>query len=559
VAGTVAERREGLLVNDYRSSPYATPIFLEQTNVTAVMGEPLLYHDRLLGAITVDNEDIDRPFTEQDRDILALLVTHAAIAIENARLFAATQRAAREARSLYQVAHSLTTSLHVAEVLHLIAAETTELLGTPHAQVVLWDEDSRTLRLGAAYGTEADTVGDQVFRLGEGVNGIVARTKSPLVVNDYQAFPNRIPGLTALVADIAVPLLYRGRLLGVLNSHTTQPGSAFTQNHLALLTSFADQAAIAIENARLYEQVKQHAEGLERRVGERTAELLAVNQQLQEVSRHKSEFLANMSHELRTPLNSILGFSQLLQEQTANLLSEKQTRYLTHIHNSGQHLLQLINDILDLSRVEAGKLLLQPEALAVAAALEEILVIARGLGQKKGQTVEAQIEADLPPLRADPVRFKQICFNLLSNAVKFTPDGGTVRVTARRVNWSSGQSVDSSGPIDKLTYRPIDPDGDLLEIAVSDTGIGIRPEDLPRLFQEFVQLETTRAQHREGTGLGLALTSRLVESHGGRIWAASEGEGRGSTFTVVLPLAGPGGPADAPAEGTRQGSPATRG
>jgi len=310
--------------------------------------------------------------------------------------------------------------------------------------------------------------------------------------------------------------------------------------------------------------VKQHAEGLERRVGERTADLEAVNQQLQDVSRHKSEFLANMSHKLRTPLNSILGFSQLLQEQTASLLSEKQSRYLTHIHNSGQHLLQLIKDILDLSRVEAGKLLLQPEALAVAAALEEILVIACGLGQKKGQTVEAQIEADLPPLRADPVRFKQICFNLLSNAVKFTPDGGRITVRARRVSQRTGETEtrgagEGFAPIRPYPDSPTPPEGDFLEIAVTDTGIGIRPEDLPRLFQEFVQLETTRAQHREGTGLGLALTSRLVESHGGRIWAASEGEGRGSTFTVVLPLAGPGGPADAPAEGDRQGSPATRG
>jgi len=720
VAGTVAQRREGLLVNDYRNSPYATPIFLERTNVTALMGEPLLYHDRLLGVITVDNEDIERPFTEQDRDILALLVTHAAIAIENARLYSRTlrqltelsalydmgqaiassmildeqlevflerlsrtagaqrvlvalldpgdagrfhqclaydggrtdpwlhhlnlsserypeiheavrtgrplvipdvfaepllapvrdhlasanlralaimplmvreriigvvslryvghrqrftdeevrllqsfadqaaiamekarlysaaERAAREARSLYEIAQSLTTSLDPMEVLHLIAAKTTELLGTPHAQVALWNEATQTLRLAAAYGSEAETVKGQEFRLGEGVNGLVAQTRVPLIVNDYQVFPHRLPGLTNIVADIAVPLLYRDRLLGILNSHATQPGSSFTQDHLALLTSFANQAAIAIENARLYQEIRHHAAMLEQRVQERTRELEAANQQLQAASRHKSEFLANMSHEIRTPLNSILGFSQLLLEQTASLLSEKQRRYLGHIHNSGQHLLQLINDILDLAKVEAGKTVLDPQVLRVAPLLEDILVIARGLANKKAQIIETQVAPDLPSLRADPVRFKQILFNLLSNAVKFTPERGTITLSAKAVpgiancRLQIADGKESGATIQSETANVKSEIRDFLEIAVADTGIGIKAEDLPRLFQEFVQLESASAARQEGTGLGLALTKRLVELHGGRIWAASPGEGQGSTFTVVLPFTGPG-------------------
>jgi signal transduction histidine kinase len=158
--------------------------------------------------------------------------------------------------------------------------------------------------------------------------------------------------------------------------------------------------------------------------------LAAANQQLEAASRHKSEFLANMSHELRTPLNSILGFSQLLLEQTQEVLPAKQIRFLSNIHNSGQHLLQLINDILDLSKVEAGKFILQPEPLPVAATLEDILVIGRGLANKKGQLIETEIAPGLPPLQADPVRFKQILFNLLSNAIKFTPEKGTITLRA---------------------------------------------------------------------------------------------------------------------------------
>jgi Amt family ammonium transporter len=225
-----------------------------------------------------------------------------------------------------------------------------------------------------------------------------------------------------------------------------------------------------------------------------------------------------MSHELRTPLNSILGFSELLLRKGVSL-TEKQARYLGHIHKAGKHLLQLISDVLDLAKVEAGKIRLQPKAVPVAAALEEILVIGRGLAKEKAQTIELEIEADLPALRADLVRVKQILFNLLSNAVKFTPEKGRIRLGARR------SSTDRT----------------LLEIRVTDTGAGIKPEDLPRLFQEFVQLETTQAQKHEGAGLGLALTKRLVEMHGGRIWAVSEGEGRGSTFTVLLPFGEPPG------------------
>ena len=263
--------------------------------------------------------------------------------------------------------------------------------------------------------------------------------------------------------------------------------------------------------------------------------------QLEAASRHKSEFLANMSHELRTPLNSIIGFAELLLGQKAEVLNEKQRRYLGIIHNSGRHLLQLINDILDLSKVEAGKLTIRPQPLPVASTLEDILVIARGLAAKKGQTIATEIAPELPRLQADPVRLKQILFNLLSNAVKFTPDGGRITVTAQRVTAGNGSWGDPSGAGRGASGASVSPEGSILEIRVTDTGIGIRPEDLPRLFKEFVQLETTQSQGHEGTGLGLALTKRLVELHGGRICVGSDGKDKGSTFTLLLPFTAPTG------------------
>jgi Amt family ammonium transporter len=223
--------------------------------------------------------------------------------------------------------------------------------------------------------------------------------------------------------------------------------------------------------------------------------------------------LASISHELRTPLNSILGFAQLLQEQTFGPLTEKQARYVDHILTSGRHLLTLINDLLDLSRIEAGKLELQPEPFVLSEALTAALAEVQLQAQAKGLQLQLQVDETLSTITADPVRFKQILLNLLSNAVKFTPQGGRVTVTAR--------------PVDDA----------FVQIGVEDTGIGIRKEDLPKLFQEFTRLESASSKRYEGTGLGLALTKRLVELHGGTIWVESAGEG--STFTVRLPLRPP--------------------
>jgi len=363
-----------------------------------------------------------------------------------------------------------------------------------------------------------------------------------MFVNDYRTSRFALPVVVAhtdITAAVAVPLLYCERLLGVLMLNDQGAPRRFSAQDQDLLTLFADHAAIAIENARLYDDVKRRAAELEGRVRERTAELDAARRAAEAGSLHKSAFLANMSHELRTPLNSILGFAQLLQEQTKELFSTKQTRFLTNIYTSGQHLLTLINDILDLSKVEAGKIILERVPLGVAEILEDLLVITRGLAYKKGQTVQVEIAPDLPTLTADPVRFKQIFFNLVSNAVKFTPAGGTITVRACTVPTEEQRSRGAGEP---GASQPPSPSAPLqfLELAVADTGAGIRAADLPKLFQEFTQLETTAAQAHEGTGLGLALTKRLVELHGGTVTAASPGEGQGSTFTVRLPVGGTG-------------------
>jgi PAS domain S-box-containing protein len=245
-------------------------------------------------------------------------------------------------------------------------------------------------------------------------------------------------------------------------------------------------------------------------------------------NRAKSQFLANMSHELRTPLNAIIGFSEVLADKMFGDLNERQLKYSNNILNSGRHLLQLINDILDLSKIEAGRLELSVTSFEVRKALEDVHGIVKTLAGKKRIALKLDTQPDLPALSADLPKFKQIMYNLLSNAIKFTPEEGRVTVKA----W-----VDSQNP--GVTSLPISlaAHGRWLVVSVSDTGIGIKPQDQDRIFVEFEQLDSSYARQQQGTGLGLTLTRKLVEAHNGHIFVQSEGEGKGSLFTVVLPIA----------------------
>jgi signal transduction histidine kinase len=234
-------------------------------------------------------------------------------------------------------------------------------------------------------------------------------------------------------------------------------------------------------------------------------------QSLQEANRMKSEFLANMSHELRTPLNGIIGFTEFLIDEMPGPLKPEQKEYLGDVLSSARHLLQLINDVLDLAKVEAGKMELHPETFPVHKAVEEVAAVIKGIAQKKHIAVGIEIGAELDAVTLDEHKFKQVLYNLLSNAVKFSDDGGQVSIKARRLD----------------THQ--------FEVQIRDTGIGIKAEDINRLFTEFEQLDSGTARRFEGTGLGLALTKKIIEFQGGRISVESQ-PGKGSVFTVVLPV-----------------------
>jgi signal transduction histidine kinase len=289
---------------------------------------------------------------------------------------------------------------------------------------------------------------------------------------------------------LCVPLVREDTAIGaiVMRRMTVQP---FTDQQIELITTFADQAAIAIENVRLFQ------------------ELETKTRQLEVANRHKSEFLANMSHELRTPLNAVIGFSEVLLERMFGELNPKQDEYLQDIMASGRHLLSLINDILDLSKIEAGRMELELTAFELPVAIENALIVVRERAARHGVRLAVAVETSVGKVVADERKIKQVLLNLLSNAIRFTPEGGQVAVRA--------------SPADGGT-----------EISVSDTGIGIAAGDQEAIFEEFRQVGTDYARKREGTGLGLTLARRFVELHGGKIWVKSE-VGQGSTFTFTIP------------------------
>jgi signal transduction histidine kinase len=291
---------------------------------------------------------------------------------------------------------------------------------------------------------------------------------------------------------LVVPLLREDTITGVIiiRREDVRP---FSEKQIKLLETFADQAVIAIENVRLFNEI-QHK-----------------SRQLEVANKHKSEFLANMSHELRTPLNAIIGFSEALLEKLFGEMNAKQEEYLNDIHSSGRHLLSLINDILDLSKIEAGRMELGVSEFHLPTALANAITLVRERAQTHGIALVLRVDPKLSEIRADERKFKQILLNLLSNAVKFTPDGGRVEVDARR----NGASV---------------------EVSVKDNGVGIAKEDQEAVFEEFRQVGSVYTTKHEGTGLGLALTRRFVELHGGKI-SMESAPGNGSTFTFTLPLA----------------------
>ncbi len=477
-----------------------------QTGTRTALVTPLMREGAAIGAILIRRAEV-RPFADKQINLLKIFADQAVIAIENVRLFQELQartrelvRSVEELKALGEVGQAVSSTLDLETVLTRIASHAVQLSGADGGAIYEYDEATQEFQLRGSHQIEkelVDALRASPIQLGGGAVGQSAVSREPVQVTDvlderqYATARFRpMLGRLGYRSLLAVPLLREDRIMGGLTIYRRRTGS-FSPEVINLLQTFATQSVLAIQNARLFREIEDKSK------------------QIEAANRHKSEFLANMSHELRTPLNAIIGFSEVLGERLFGELNEKQAEYTDDILSSGRHLLSLINEILDLSKVEAGRMELELAEFDLPLAIDNARTFVRERATKHGINLDVTVDERLGDFVGDERKIKQVLLNLLSNAVKFTPEGGRIGINARQADGS-------------------------VEISVSDTGIGIAPEDQPKIFEEFRQVGSDYAHKVEGTGLGLTLAKKFVELHGGKIWVESE-VGKGSTFSFTLP------------------------
>jgi signal transduction histidine kinase/CheY-like chemotaxis protein len=469
-----------------------------------LLGVPMIADDRVLGVIVLWRTQVD-PFDDRTIELMTTFASHGVIAIQNVQLFQELQRrsgqlarSVDELHALGEISQAVSSSLDLDTVLTTIVTRAADLSHADGGSIFEFDSATGEFELRTCSGTSAELVEalrTLRFHVDETFMGEAARRREVRQAPDLDAEPPdphvdvlRRHGWRSL---LAVPLLREDEIVGALIVRRKRKG-ALPPETVALLETLASQSAVAIHNARMFRELEHKT------------------QELEIASRHKSEFLASMSHELRTPLNAVIGFSDVLLDRMFGELNERQDEYVRDIRNSGRHLLDLINEILDLSKVEAGRMELDLDAVPLDELLENGVAMVRERAAAHGIALTVEIEPGLGTAHGDELKLRQVVVNLLSNAVKFTPDGGSVTVAARRA-------------------------GKEAQVSVRDTGIGIADGEQEQIFEAFQRGGRAARQSTEGTGLGLTLSRRIVELHGGRMWMESA-LGTGSTFSFSVPL-----------------------
>ena len=493
-AARAALERRTVHIPDVLADPEYTYGSKDVETIRTVLGVPILKGDELLGAMTIYHLEGVRPFTDKQIAVVETFADQAAIAIDNVRLLDALRhrtdelgRSVGELQALGEVSQAVNSTLDLETVLSTIVAKAVQLSGTETGAIYGFDEQAREFRLRATYGMDQaliDALTQRHIGLEDPNVAPAFAQREPIQVADLRDEPasilNEIILRAGYRARMVAPLLRGEAIVGTLVVRRRTPGE-FAKNTIDIIKTFAAQSALAIQNARLFHEIEDKS------------------RQLAEASQHKSQFLANMSHELRTPLNAILGYTELMADGAYGEPSEKMLGILKRLEANGKHLLGLINDVLDLSKIEAGQLVLELSDYSVQDIAQTVRSTLEPLAADKKLAFKVEVAPRLPPGRGDGRRLTQVLINLVGNAIKAEANNGAFHVSVR------------------------------------DTGPGISTADQAKLFQEFQQADNAITKKKGGTGLGLAISKRIIEMHGGRIWVESQ-PGQGSTFTFTLPV-----------------------
>ncbi len=505
VVGRTIRTGHTQIVPDVRDDPDYVPIE-EPRRLQSGLCVPLRRGEQVIGAIDALSTQLNA-FDQLERDALEMLAVQVGTALQNAQLYHEAQRRLLEQSVVYQIGQDLTAILAFQDLVETMVQHMNRALDTSACMVGRYEPNHRMLHIEADYraphhhAAAGPLLTGAYLPLDENVamDEAIRTRQAVAVYADDPAAPAAARALLDEIGDraqLTVPMIKASRVLGVVAWYDQSPGRRFSTDDIQLARTLVAQATIALDNALLFGELQAHA------------------RQLAEANQLRTQFLATISHELRTPMNSIIGFTEMLLDGIYGELTERQLSRLDRIRDNAYHLLTLIDDLLDLSNIDAGRMSLHLELVGIGDAILTAMQTLEPDANAKGLKLAYQFDDDLPRIEADPQRLHQIIVNLLSNAIKFTPTGGVT-----------------------ITCRKIDQRGDVyIQTAVADTGIGISEGNRELIFDEFRQVDGSSTRAYGGTGMGLALTKKLVEMMGGTIWVESE-LNQGSTFTFLLPAA----------------------